>query len=274
MLFREITSTQNETLKETALLATKTRGRRESGKFLVEGLREVRQALANGWECESLWIEKGVFLPDEIAPLFPDNQTPANLVVYEVPGRVMEKLAYRTGIPNAVAVMHTKPLELPDKMDDPTPLVLILEQVEKPGNLGAMLRTADAAGVHLVIVCDPGTDVWNPNCVRASLGAFFTVPIALAEPEAAISWCRTQGLQIMATWLEGSTSLYEADFSKGVAVVMGAEATGISRDWVAAADQRLLIPMFGKVDSLNVSVSAAIVLYEALRQRIKRDSRR
>lgn len=267
MILREITSTQNDTLKEAALLGSKAKERREKGRFLAEGLRELRQALAHGWHCESLWVEKGMLGEAEIAALFPRQQIPSDLVLYEVPAKVMEKLAYRTGIPNAVGVLQTKALDLPATLAHSTPLVLILEQVEKPGNLGAMLRTADAAGVDLVIVTDPATDVWNSNCVRASLGALFTVPVALTTPAAAINWCRSNGLQIMATWLEGSTSLYEANLLPGVALVMGAEADGITKIWVDAADQRLLIPMKGKVDSLNVSVSAAIVLYEALRQR-------
>jgi TrmH family RNA methyltransferase len=139
--------------------------------------------------------------------------------------------------------------------------------VEKPGNLGAVLRSADAAGADAVIVCDPLTDLWNPNLIRASLGGIFTVPTVCATSEAAIAWLRARGIRILTAQLQDSSWYYDIDMTGGTALVMGTESTGLTDIWRAAADAHIRIPMLGRLDSLNVSVSAAILLFEAVRQR-------
>ena len=147
------------------------------------------------------------------------------------------------------------------------PLIMVLEGVEKPGNLGAVLRSADAAGADAVIVCDPLTDLWNPNLIRASIGAVFTVPTVCCSSAEAIAWLKARGIRILTAQLQDSSVYYDADMTGPTAIVMGTEATGLTDPWRQAADAHVLIPMLGRLDSLNVSVSAAILLYEAVRQR-------
>lgn len=258
-----ISSLQNPLVKDIVGLTEKARARRGSGMFVVEGLREVSLALKNGWEVENLLFHPAITTDAHLAPLLRDG-TPKDVI--EVNTAVMEKIAYRAGVPNVVALVRSRPLSLPTQLPD-NPLVLILEQVEKPGNLGAMLRTADAAGVDAVVVCDPATDVWNPNAVRNSLGALFTVPVALGTTDEVITWCQHLGIRTFATHLEASRPYAECNYIGPSAFVLGAEATGLSEQWWRGADERVIIPMFGSVDSMNVSVSAGIVLFEALRQR-------
>jgi TrmH family RNA methyltransferase len=184
-----------------------------------------------------------------------------------VPSSVFEKITYRSAVPNVLTVFEIphRPLEqisLPQ-----IPLILVLEAIEKPGNLGAILRTADAAGVSAVLVCDPATDLYNPNTIRASLGALFTLPVCTVSSETAAEWLKTLKIPIYATHLEASRSLYSCDLSGPVALLMGSEAKGISPFWIERADERIIIPMQGSVDSMNVSASTAILLFEVVRQR-------
>ena len=153
-------------------------------------------------------------------------------------------------------------LSLPERA-----LVMVLERVEKPGNLGAVLRSADAAGADAVIVCDPLTDLWNPNLIRASIGAIFTVPCVSCSSQEAIAWLKAHGIRILTAQLQDSSLYYDTDMRCGIALVMGTEATGLTDQWRQAADAHIRIPMLGALDSLNVSVSAAILLFEAIRQR-------
>ena len=258
-----ISSAQNPLIKNIVALSAKARERREQGLFVAEGLRETAMALAAGYEAEAVLYDPAHTTPAHLAQL---GACPAEAWI-ETSSPVFEKIAYRAGVPNVVAVCKTKPLLLERIALPETPLVLVLESVEKPGNLGAILRTADAAGVHAVVLCDPLTDWYNPNVIRASLGAVFTVPVAAAPAEEVQSWLRKTRLHIAVTHLEASRPHYEADLTQGVAIVMGSEAGGISDFWVRAADERIIIPMHGRVDSLNVSASTAILLFEALRQR-------
>ena len=147
------------------------------------------------------------------------------------------------------------------------PLILVIEGVEKPGNLGAMLRTCDAVHVDAVIVCDTKTDIYNPNAIRSSIGTVFTNQIAVATTSDVIEYLREKGLTTYAADLTASESYYQKDFVRPSAIIVGDEATGLSAEWVEAADDRIKIPMLGRIDSLNVSVSAAVLLYEAIRQK-------
>ena len=153
------------------------------------------------------------------------------------------------------------------------PLVVVLESVEKPGNLGAVLRSADAAGVDAVIICDPLTDLYNPNLIRSSIGGIFTVQTAAATSQEAIGWLKDRGIKIYTAQLQDSEWYYDTDMTGGTAIVMGTEATGLTDVWREAADAHIKIPMLGKLDSLNVSVSAAILMYEAVRQRNASDTK-
>ncbi|MCC6723997.1 MAG: RNA methyltransferase [Saprospiraceae bacterium] len=265
-MLKQITSPQNPYIKNIAVLGAKARDRREQGLFVAEGLREVEFALRSGYEAEALLFEEAITPFSVVEKLVKNAAVPPRELI-GTNAMVFEKIAYRTGVPNVVAVLKMKTPSLADLRLSPTPLLLIMESVEKPGNLGAMLRTADAAGVDAVLVCDPHTDVFNPNAIRASLGAIFTVPVVACTSEEAIAFLRSKQIKIMATWLEAAKPLYEANLRQPLAFVLGTEATGISKHWVEQSDERLIIPMTGQVDSLNVSASAAIVLFEAVRQR-------
>ena len=163
--------------------------------------------------------------------------------------------------------MEVREQRLEDLQLGEAPLIVVLESVEKPGNLGAVLRSADAARADAVIVCDPLTDLWNPNLIRASLGGIFTVPTVCASSEEAIAWLKAHGIRILTAQLQDSSWYYDIDMTVGTALVMGTESTGLTDAWRVAADAHIRIPMLGRLDSLNVSVSAAILLFEAVRQR-------
>jgi len=265
-MLKQITSPQNPLIKNISVLGNKARDRREQGLFVAEGLREVELALRSGYEAEFVLFEEAVTPLSVVEDLLKNAiAQPAELIATNA--MVFEKIAYRTGVPNVVAVFKMKNHGLADLRLSENPLLLIMESVEKPGNLGAMLRTADAAGVDAVLVCDPHTDIFNPNAIRASLGAIFTVPVVACASAEAVDFLRSKNINIMATWLEAARSLYDVDLRQALAFVLGAEATGITPYWVEQADERIIIPMSGQVDSLNVSASAAVVLFEAVRQR-------
>jgi TrmH family RNA methyltransferase len=261
-----ISSLQNPLIKNIGVLLEKARERRKQGLLVAEGLLEVGMALQAGYVVEHLLYDPRLTTAAQLQSLW-KQQPAAKDKLIEVSSPVLEKIAYRANVPNVVAVLQSPQNALQDFTLPPKPIVLILEKVEKPGNLGAILRTADAAGVAAVLLCDPQTDWYNPNVIRASLGAVFTVPIFSASATEALAWLTQHKISILATHLEASYPYYDCDWSGSVALVMGTEAEGISDFWVQNATQRVIIPMHGKVDSMNVSVATAILLFEALRQR-------
>ena len=188
--------------------------------------------------------------------------------VYEVTQQVYEKIAYRGSTEGLLAVVKSKNHSLEGLNLPENPLIIILESVEKPGNLGAVLRSADAAGADAVIVCDPLTDLYNPNLIRASIGALFTVPTVAVSNAECIAFLKERGIKILTAQLQDSEFYYDMDMTCGTAIVMGTEATGLTDEWRRAADAHIRIPMCGQLDSLNVSVSAAVLLFEAVRQRM------
>jgi TrmH family RNA methyltransferase len=261
-----ITSLQNPLIKNIVLLSEKARERRQQGLFVAEGLIELSMAFSSGLQAEQLLFDPQVTPTTAIDALLQAAMVAPSEII-EVNRTVMEKIAYRANVPNAVGVFlqpkkHLEYLELP--LD---PLLLILETVEKPGNLGAILRTADAAGVDAVILCDAQTDWYNPNVIRASLGAVFTLPVFTVPAPEALTWLRQNGIEVFVTHLEASYPYDQCNFNQPAAIVMGTEADGITDFWVEVADQRVIIPMYGQVDSMNVSVSTGILLFEAVRQR-------
>jgi TrmH family RNA methyltransferase len=263
---KQITSPQNPFIKNIALLAHKARERRPQGLFVAEGLREVGLALKNGFEAEALLFDETLTPVATVEVLAATARiSPKEIIGVSRP--VFEKIAYRSTVPNVVGLFKIKLHTLADIAFRSAPFILVVEKVEKPGNLGAMLRTAGAAGVDAVLVCDPLCDVFNPNTIRASLGAVFTLPVVPCTSGEAIAWLRQNEIRTLVTHLEAAKSVYECDLRDPVALVVGAESTGISTEWSAAADERIIIPMAGQVDSMNVSVSAAIVLFEVVRQR-------
>ena len=266
---RLINSLQNPLIKNLVALKEKPRERKKQGLFVAEGLREVSLAFKMGYEVEALLYDESVTSPEALDLVFQEALAdPRELIATSSP--VMEKIAYRAGVPNVVALVRRWDRRLSELKLSRTPLILVLETVEKPGNLGAMLRTADAAGADAVIVCDPLVDEYNPNVIRSSLGAVFSVPIVTTDAQPALEWLRRQGIRILATYLGAKEAYFQCDLRGPIAFVMGSEAHGISDFWTREAHQKIIIPMHGLVDSLNVSASAAIVLFETLRQRAEK----
>ena len=248
-----ITSPQNPKIKELVLLETKSRERRARGLFVVEGRREYERACAAGYETVTLFMREG--------------EPQAERADFTVSGRVYEKIALRDSTEGLVAVMRSRLIGLDRLSLSASPLILVLESVEKPGNLGAVLRSADAAGVDAVLVCDPLTDLYNPNLIRASLGAIFSVPTVACTSEEAFAWLSARGIAVLTAQLQDSELYYETDMVRPTALVFGTEDKGLSSFWRERADAHIRIPMAGAMDSLNVSVSAAILAFEAVRQR-------
>ncbi len=263
---RHLTSTQNPVIKNIILLGAKPRERKTQGLFVAEGIREIGLALDNGFEAGALLFDERITPPATIEFLLKKAGTTSTDII-SVTTPIFEKIAYRSGVPNVVGIFKQKEFLLKNLQLRERPLLLVLEGVEKPGNLGAVLRTADAAGVDAVFVCDPQTEVFNPNVIRASLGAVFTTPVVTLSSQEAADWLKKNGIRIFATWLEAARSVYSCNLNQALAFVLGAEAGGISSFWVEQAEERIIIPMSGQVDSLNVSTAAAIVLFEAVRQR-------
>ena len=258
-----ITSAQNPKIKDLLALQEKSKERRKKGLFVVEGRRELLHCVEAGYEPYAVF-----YCPDIISNAdFDAVVENCDCNYYEIPQHLYDKVAYRGGTEGVIAELHCKEMNLESLKLKENPLVVILESVEKPGNLGAVLRSADASGVDAVIVCDPLTDMYNPNLIRSSIGAIFTVPVATATSEKTIKWLKDNNIKIYTAQLQDSEWYYDTDMKGATAIVMGTEATGLTTAWRKAADAHIKIPMLGKLDSLNVSVSAAILMFEAVRQR-------
>lgn len=269
-----ITSFQNPKIKRLVALQQKSSERRKAGVFVVEGQRELMHSISAGLEIDTIYYCPEIMNAGDRDDLHRSNadvdaqslldKAPAAI---EVSHAVYEKIAYRGGTEGIMAVVKTPTHSLASLPTNGVPLFVVLEKVEKPGNLGAILRSADAAGATGVIVCDPLTDLYNPNLIRSSIGAIFTVPVATSTSEECIAWLKAQGITILTAQLQDSHLYYDTNMRRPTAIVMGTEATGLTPQWRQAADAHIRIPMLGRLDSLNVSVSAAILLYEAVRQR-------
>lgn len=252
-----ITSSANPKFKRLIALLQKSSERRESALFTVEGVREISHCIEAGYKPDCIF-----FCPDIVS-----EETLPQCRHFALSAGLYAKAAYREGTEGAIGVFQAIEHPLSSLQLKDNPLIAVLESVEKPGNLGAVLRTCDAAGADALIICDPRTDLYNPNLIRASIGAVFTVPTAVCTTAQAISFLKSKGIRILTAQLQDSSLYYDCPMTKGTAIVMGTEATGLSDKWRQAADAHIRIPMLGKLDSLNVSVSAAILLYEAVRQR-------
>ena len=259
-----ISSAQNPKVKLLLELQQKSSERRKHGLFVVEGMREVSHCLSAGYEIDSLLycpqIADGDVL-EQIRRLSPSSKC------FEISSDIYQKVAYRGGTEGVIAEVRTRSLTLQYLQLSASPLIMVLESVEKPGNLGAILRSADASGVDAVIVCDPLTDLFNPNLIRSSIGAIFTVPTVACSSSECIRFMKERGIQILTAQLQDSSLYYATDMRCPTAIIMGTESTGLTQQWREAADAHIRIPMLGRLDSLNVSVSAAILMFEAVRQR-------
>ncbi|MES2574131.1 MAG: RNA methyltransferase [Bacteroidota bacterium] len=258
---KQITSVQNPFIKSLVLLQEKAKARKQTGTFLIEGKREIEIAMKGGYEIETV-----LFLPELVEKSF-------NLSIFqsfnliEINKEVYQKLAYRDTTEGILAVAKTKSLQLSDLKLSKNPLILVAEAPEKPGNIGALLRTADAANLDAVIIANPKSDLYNPNIVRSSVGCLFTNQIATGTTDEIIAFLKEQQIDIYCATLQNSTSYHTQDYTTSTALVVGTEATGLTQEWRDAARQNIIIPMQGEIDSMNVSVAAAILIFEAKRQR-------
>jgi TrmH family RNA methyltransferase len=256
-----ITSLQNPKVKEVVKLRER-RDREKTGLFLIEGYRELSRALGAGVLMEHLFICPEFFLGENEESLISQVKT-----VFPCTQEVFQKISYRDRPDGLLAVAHQEKKGLKDLTLRSQPFFIVAEAIEKPGNLGTILRTADAVGADGVIVCDKCTDLFNPNVVRASVGTLFTVPVVEASSEETIDWLKKNHIAIAAATPGGETLYTEADFTTGVAIAFGTEQYGLSEKWLKSASERLFIPMKGEADSLNVAISTAVLLYEVVRQR-------
>ena len=260
-----ITSQQNPKIRHLLLLEQKSSERRKDGLFVVEGQRELSHCLEAGMTIDSVFYCPQILGEDHWAEL--SQHLAKDVKIYQVTADIYNKVAYRGGTEGVIAEVVTQKLTLADLMLPEKPLIVVLESVEKPGNLGAVLRSADAAKVDAVIVCDPLTDLYNPNLIRSSIGGIFSVQCVACSSEDCIMFLKSRGIQILTAQLQDSHLYYDTDMRRPTAIVMGTESTGLTPIWREAADAHIRIPMLGRLDSLNVSVSAAILMFEAVRQR-------
>ena len=261
----ELTSLQNPKVKRAFALRDR-RERDREGVTILEGYRELTRAHAAGIPIRETFFCREMFVGKNNDALL-DTLRDAGSAIYECSANVLRKIAYRERPEGLIAIAEMKRKGLDEIPAKPDGLYLVAETIEKPGNLGSILRSADAVGATAVIVCNKQTDIFNPNVIRASTGAIFSMPLAETTSEEALAWLRNLGIKTLAA--TPHTHLYhtDVDMKQGVAIVVGAEQYGLSDYWMNSADLQVLIPMLGKMDSLNVATAATILLYEAARQR-------
>ncbi len=262
-MIKQISSTHNSLIKQLFQLKEKSRERKKTGLFLIEGKRELSLAIKGNYAIETL-----LFYPD----LFSESEANAlshyNIDIIEITKEVYQKLAHRDTTEGVIAVAKTKELSLSSlKLDNKNPLILVAEAPEKPGNIGALLRTADTANVDAVIIANPKTDLYNPNIIRSSVGCVFTNQIVTGNTSEIIQYLKDNNINIYCAALQASENYHAQDFTKSSAIVVGTEATGLSQEWLNNSTQNIIIPMQGQIDSMNVSVAAGIIIFEAKRQR-------
>jgi TrmH family RNA methyltransferase len=265
MATEKITSLQNPRVKQLVKLRDR-RPRDEAGVFLVEGYREIRRALEKNVALTELYVSPEWYLGENEPALITDAEA-RGAKVFELSKEAFAKVAYRERPDGLLAVAPQWKRRLEDLAIPDAPFLLVVEAIEKPGNLGTILRSADAAGCHAVIVCDPVTDIFNPNVVRASTGVLFSVPLVVDESERVLAWLKQKGVRTIATTPRADTLYTAADLRGPLAVVMGSEQYGLSEFWLKNADLPVRIPMAGQADSLNVAMATIITLFEAVRQR-------
>ncbi|MDT7829960.1 RNA methyltransferase [Pricia sp. S334] len=263
---KEIQSLQNPLVKKIGVLQNKSRERKKTGLFVLEGLRELQLAVKGNYFLDTILFQDGMVSEDKIRKLTEAFETPPQIV--RLSKEVYGKLAYRKTTEGVLALVHDKSHSLETlSLATRNPLILIAEAPEKPGNIGALLRTADAAGLDAILIANPKTDLYNPNTIRSSVGCIFTNNIAVGSTSEIISFLKRADITCYCADLAASTTYTEVDFNAASAIVVGTEATGLSREWLDNSDQNIIIPMAGEIDSMNVSVSAAILIFEAKRQR-------
>jgi TrmH family RNA methyltransferase len=255
---KQITSASNPLIKKILLLQEKSRERKEAGLFVIDGWKETQLAIANDFEIDTILFRKGFGLNfDELAT---EN-------VIEISEDVFDRISYRGNTSKVVSLAKPKHMALADVKLSENPLLLVLDGVEKPGNVGAILRTADATGLDAVICCDTHTDIYNPNVIRSSVGCVFTKQIVVCSKEECLEFLKKKSIAVFTTSLKAAKNYLDVKYKKPSAFVVGTEAEGVDIFWEENSDANIIIPMRGQNDSLNVSNAVAVVLFEALRQR-------
>lgn len=255
---KSISSLQNPLIKKVLLLQEKSRERKDANLFVIDGWKETQLAMVNGFEIETLLFRKGFGLNvDELAV--------GNIL--EISEEVFDRISYRGNTSKVVALAKPKSNALSDLKLSKNPLVIVLDGIEKPGNVGAILRTADATGVDAVICCDTHSDIYNPNTIRSSVGCVFTKQIAVSSKEECLAFLKENNIAVYTTSLKAAKNYLEEDYQQPSAFVFGTEAEGVNAFWEEHSTANIIIPMRGQNDSLNVSNAVAIILFEALRQR-------
>lgn len=263
-----ITSPQNPKIKQ-AIKLNERRHRDREGLMLVEGFEELSLALESGVRPQTVFYCPALFSGEAEELLVRARATGAELI--EVSQPVFEKMAYRENPDGWLALVPTQSIRrhLSDLALNENPLLVVAEAVEKPGNLGAILRSADAAGVHALLLCDPTTDLSNPNVVRSSRGTLFSLPVVEVQKDEALRWLRERGIKLIAATPQASLIYTQADLRGPIAIAVGTEKEGLSQTWLEQADVAVRIPMRGRVNSLNVATATTLLLYEAVRQRTR-----
>jgi RNA methyltransferase, TrmH family len=258
---KQITSSQNPYIKSLVQLQEKAKARKQTGTFLIEGIREIELALKGNYQLETILVCYELIDKSFNLSIFQSfNQI-------EISKEVYQKLAYRETTEGIIALAKTKSLQLEDLVLPHNPLILVMEAIEKPGNIGAMLRTCDAAKIDAVIIANPLTDLYNPNIIRSSIGTLFTNQIAMSTTQEVIDFLKQNKINVYCATLQNSNLYHTQNYTTATALVVGTEATGLSQSWRNNATHNIIIPMQGAIDSMNVSVTAAILLFEAKRQR-------
>jgi len=261
-----IASLQNPLIKKVVQLKDKKRERIKTGLFVLEGQREFEMALKGEYAIETILFDSTLISESEINSIL--KETSYTPEVIGISKDVYQRIAYRDKTEGILALAKIKSHSLKDLFfKNDNPLILVAEAPEKPGNIGALLRTADAANLDAVIIANPKSDLYNPNIIRSSVGCVFTVNTAMASTTEIINFLKDMKIQIWAASLGGKTVYSNINFSNPCAIVVGTEATGLSEEWLTQSDSEIIIPMQGSIDSMNVSVSAAILIFEAKRQR-------
>jgi RNA methyltransferase, TrmH family len=258
---KQLTSLQNPFIKSLVLLKEKAKARQQTGTFLIEGQKEISLAFKGGYEIETILFYPEICSENEL------RKWSSSAELIQITKEIFEKLAYRDTTEGVIGIAKSKDLNLSKLKLSPNPLILIAEAPEKPGNIGALLRTADAAKLDAVIIANPKGDLYNPNVVRSSIGCLFTNQIATGTTTEIISFLKEHKIAIYCATLQNANSYTAEDYTIPSALVVGTEATGLSQEWRDAATKNVIIPMQGEIDSMNVSVSAAILIFEAKRQR-------
>ena len=261
-MIKKIESVSNPYIKSLVQLTEKSKARKQSNSFIIEGVREIQIALQGGYKLLTLIYCKDYLSLDKIADVLESN-----CEILEISKEVYQKLAYRDSTEGLLAVAQQKAHTLESLTLSKNPLILVAESLEKPGNIGALLRTADAAKVDAVIIANPKTELYNPNSIRSSVGCVFTNQIALCSTEQAIAYLKQNKIAIYSATLQNSNAYHLENYQNPSALVVGTEATGLTEPWRLQATQNINIPMSGEIDSMNVSVAAAILVFEAKRQR-------